>query len=83
MYGLIKIECKDINIQRTGIIWLKAHTRSASNKKGVYQGKGWKIVKSDDIDKNFELFMNIYELFKLDNPKVEPVYKKYPTTLKL
>ena len=76
-------ECKDINIQRTGIIWLKAHTRSASNKKGVYQGKGWKIVKSDDIDKNFELFMNIYELFKLDNPKVEPVYKKYPTTLKL
>lgn len=76
-------ECKDINIQRTGIIWLKAHTRSASNKKGEYQGKGWKIVKSDDIDKNFELFMNIYELFKLDNPKVEPVYKKYPTTLKL
>ena len=76
-------ECKDINIQRTGIIWLKAHTRSASKKKGEYQGKGWKIVKSDDIDKNFELFMNIYELFKLDNPKVEPVYKKYPTTLKL
>lgn len=76
-------ECKDINIQRTGIIWLKAHTRSASKKKGEYQGKGWKIVKSDDIDKNFELFMNIYELFKLDNPNVEPVYKKYPTTLKL
>lgn len=76
-------ESKDIDIQRTGIIWLKAHTRSASKKKGEYQGKGWKIVKSDDIDKNFELFMNIYELFKLDNPKVEPVYKKYPTTLKL
>lgn len=76
-------ECRDIDIQRTGIIWLKAQTRSTSKKKGEYQGKGWKIVKSDDIDKNFELFKSIYQLFKLDNPKVEPVYKKYPTTIKL
>ena len=35
-------ECKGIKIERTGIIWLKAHTRSASKKKGVYQVKGGK-----------------------------------------
>ena len=37
-------ECKGIKIERTGIIWLKAHTRSASKKKGVYQGKGLSLI---------------------------------------
>ena len=76
-------ECKDIEIQRTGIIWLKAQSRGPSKKKGIYQGKGWKIVNVDDIDKNFELFQMIYKLYQLENPTTEPVYQQYPTTLKL
>ena len=76
-------ESKGIKIDRTGIIWLKAHTRSASKKKGVYQGKGWQVRVIDDIDKNFELFKMIYELYKLENPVTEPIYNSYPTTLKL
>ena len=76
-------EAKGIKIDRTGIIWLKAHTRSASKKKGVYQGKGWQIKVIDDINKNFELFKMIYELYKLENPTTEPIYNSYPTTLKL
>lgn len=76
-------ECKGIKIDRTGILWLKAHTRSKSSKKGTYQGKGWQIKVTDDIDKNFELFKMIYELYKLENPVTEPIYNSYPTTLKL
>lgn len=76
-------ETKGIKIQRTGIIWLKANTRSASKKKGVYQGKGWQIKSIDEIDYNFDLFQTIYKLYLLDNPKTEPIYKSYPTTLKL
>ena len=76
-------ESKGIKIDRTGIIWLKAHTRSASKKKGLYQGKGWQVRVIDDIDKNFELFKMIYELYKLENPVTEPIYNSYPTTLKL
>ena len=76
-------ESKGIKIQRTGIIWLKASTRSASNKKGVYQGKGWQIKTIDEIDKNFELFQMIYKLYSLENPVTEPIYNSYPTTLKL
>ena len=76
-------ESKGIKIDRTGIIWLKAHTRSASKKKGVYQGSGWQVRIVDDIDKNFELFKMIYELYKLENPVTEPIYNSYPTTLKL
>jgi hypothetical protein len=76
-------ESKGIKIDRTGIIWLKAHTKGPSKKKGVYQGKGWQLRIIDDIDKNFELFKMIYELYKLENPVTEPIYNSYPTTLKL
>jgi len=76
-------ECKDIKIERTGIIWLKAQSRGPSKMKGKIQGKGWKVIQVDDIDKNFELFKMIYELYKLENPVTEPIYNSYPTTLKL
>ena len=76
-------ECKGINIERTGIIWLKAQSRGPSKQKNVIQGAGWKLLQVDDIDKNFELFKMIYELYKLENPTTEPIYNSYPTTLKL
>ena len=76
-------ESKGIKIDRTGIIWLKAHSRGPSKKEGVYQGKGWKIKVVDEIDYNFDLFKTIYKLYNLENPTVEPIYNSYPTTLKL
>ena len=76
-------EVKGIKIDRTGIIWLKSSTRSSSKKKGVYQGKGWQIKVIDEIDYNFDLFKTIYKLYLLENPNTEPIYKSYPTTLKL
>ena len=82
-YAKAMEESKGIKIDRTGIIWLKAHTRSKSKKKGVYQGKGWQIRQVDEIDKNFELFEMIYKLYSLENPTIEPIYNCYPTTLKI
>ena len=76
-------EAKGIKIDRTGIIWLKANTRSASKQKGKYQGKGWQIKVVDEIEENFELFKLIYKLYSLENPTTEPIYNSYPTTLKL
>ena len=76
-------ESRDVKIERTGILWLKAHSRGPSKQKKVIQGKGWKLLQIDDIDKNFELFKLIYELYKLENPITEPIYNSYPTTLKL
>ena len=76
-------ESKDIKIERTGIIWLKAQSRGPSKQKGKIQGRGWKIIEVNEIDKNFELFKMIYELYKLENPVTEPIYNSYPTTLKL
>lgn len=76
-------EAKGIKIQRTGIIWLKAHSRGPSKQKNVIQGKGWKVLQIDEIEENFELFKMIYKLYSLENPNTEPIYKSYPTTLKL
>ena len=76
-------ETKGIKIERSGIIWLKAHSRGPSKKEGVYQGKGWKIKVVDEIDYNFDLFKTIYKLYNLENPTVEPIYNSYPTTIKL
>ena len=76
-------ESKGVNIERTGIIWLKAQSRGPSKQKNVIQGKGWKLLQIDEIDKNFELFQMIYKLYSLENPNTEPIYNSYPTTLKL
>ena len=76
-------ESKGVKIERTGVLWLKAHSRGPSKQKKVIQGKGWKLLNIDDIDGNFELFKMIYKLYSLEHPVVEPIYNSYPTTLKL
>ena len=82
-YAVALKESKGIEIERTGIIWLKAYTRSASKKKGVYQGKGWQIKNIDNIEENFELFKLIYRLYTIENHNTETIYNSYPTSLKL
>ena len=76
-------ESRDVEIERTGIIWLKAKCRGPSKQKGVMQGKGWKVLQVDEIEKNVKLFQNIYELYQLENPNTEPIYNSYPTTIKV
>lgn len=76
-------ETKGIKIDRTAILWLKASTRGADKSGKKIQGKGWELKTIDDIEKNFELFQTIYKLYELDNPKTQPIFYSYPTTIKL
>ena len=76
-------ESRGIKIDRTAVLWLKAHSRGPSKQKNVIQGKGWKLLVVDEIEKNFELFKLIYKLYALENPNTEPIYNKYPTTIKV
>jgi hypothetical protein len=69
-------------ITRTGIIWLKASTRK-EGKEGQMQGKGWQVKIVDDIEKNFEMFTKIQDIFKLENPGFSPYTEQLPTTVKL
>ena len=76
-------ECRGIEIERTGILWLKSQKRGPSKKKGCIQGAGWELKVIDKIEENFELFKLIQRLYDLENPDTEPIYRKYPTVLKL
>lgn len=76
-------ELRGIHVDKCGIVWLKAATRTHSKKEGVYQGEGWQVIESENIDKDFEAFLKIYDVFKIFNPKVEPYIKSYPVEVKL
>lgn len=76
-------EMYNVKIDRTGILWLKSAKRGASKQKDVIQGKGWELKPVDSIEENFELFQCVYKLFSIENPKVEPLIKQYPTSIKL
>lgn len=76
-------ECAGIHIDKAGILWLKASTRKASKRQGVYQGEGWQIKVVEDLSRDFEAFQNVYRIFELYNVKVEPYTKSYPTEISL
>jgi len=71
-------------VTRTGIIWLKSSKQKADKKGEKIQGKGWEIVTSDrSIEENWELFSKVYDLYKLENPKQEPSFNQFPTSVQL
>jgi hypothetical protein len=76
-------ETHDKHIERTGILWLKASTRGEDKSGKKIQGKGWQLKEVDDIDRNFEMFLKIYDIFKLENPDAKPATETLPTTCKM
>lgn len=72
-------ETHDTPITKTGILWLKAATRTDKE----YQGKGWQIKIIDDIEKNMQIFNKIYDIYKLENPNDKPITHSFPTSVEL
>jgi hypothetical protein len=69
-------------ITHTGILWVKANTRS-EGKGGKIQGKGWELKIVSDIENNFKMFKNIQEIYKLENPNHKPHTEILPTSVKI
>lgn len=76
-------ELKHIHVDRAGILWLKAATRKPSTKPGIYQGEGWQVKFSEDIEADFKAFKHVYEIYKIYNPDIKPIIKAYPTEIEL
>jgi hypothetical protein len=69
-------------IDGVGILWLKSSKRKKDEDK--FTGQGWEIVFPDKtIDEYFKMFMNIYEIYLLENPNQKPLFESYPTSIKL
>ena len=75
-------ETHDEKVTHTGILWVKANTRS-EGKGDKIQGKGWELKFVNDIEKNFKMFKNIYEIYTLENPNFKPVTETLPTSVKI
>jgi len=69
-------------IEKIGILWLKSSKRST--KEGKMQGQGWEIIEPDkSIDDYFRMFLNIYEIYKLETPNDKPYFESLPTTVRI
>lgn len=75
-------ETHDTKVSKTGILWLKAATRT-EGKNGAMQGHGWQVKIIDDIEKNLEIFNKIYDIYRLENPNDKPIHMQYPTSIKI
>jgi hypothetical protein len=75
-------ETHDTPIEETGILWLKAATRG-EGKGDAIQGKGWQLKTIGYINHNFEMFLKIYDIYKLENPDSKPMTELLPTSVKL
>jgi len=76
-------ETHNEHVTDTGIIWLKAATRGEDKKGEKIQGAGWQLKVIGDIDKNFEMFTKVYDIYKLENPDDAPYSQSLPTSVKL
>lgn len=78
-------ETHDEKVTHTGLLWVKSNTRGGSknSKLGKIQGKGWELKIVSDIDKNFNMFKNIHEIYKLENPDSKPYTESLPTSIKI
>ena len=76
-------ETHDEKIEETGILWLKASTRGEDRKGKNIQGAGWQLKPIGDVERNFEIFLKIYDIYKIENPDITPYSQMFPTSVKL
>jgi hypothetical protein len=76
-------ETHNESIEETGILWLKASTRGEDKKGEKIQGAGWQLKVVSDIDRNFEMFTKIQDIYHLENPDAKPATETLPTTVKI
>lgn len=76
-------ETFDTKIERTAIIWLKSPSRKIDKSGKKIQGDGWALKEAEDIEHNFEMFSKIYDIFRMENPKMVPMSEILPNIIQL
>jgi hypothetical protein len=68
-------------IEGVAILWLKASTRG--EKKDKIQGKGWELKVIENINDNFDMFIKVYDIYRLENPDAKPSTETLPISIKI
>jgi len=74
----------DMEIQRTGIFWMKAQTRGADKTGKKIQGEGWQLKEYERnwLD-SYDLFEAVFKIWKNENPDFRPKNLIYPSEVDL
>lgn len=76
-------ECFGVEVNKTGVLWLKSKSRGEDKNNKLIKGKGWEIYESSrSYKKNMELFRCTKSLFDLTNPKHKPFQTSFPINIK-
>lgn len=76
-------ETFDKKISNTAIIWLKSPSRKPDKSGKKMQGNGWALKPAENYKVNFDMFLKVYDIFKLTNEYDEPISERIPNILKL
>jgi hypothetical protein len=69
----------DMQIDRVGILWLKAQTRGEDKKGKSIQGAGWQLKEFDrHYEESYKLFRHIRAIWDEENPDYRPKNMIYP-----
>jgi hypothetical protein len=69
----------DMQIDRVGILWLKAQTRGEDKKGKSIQGAGWQLKEFDrHYEESYKLFEHIRAIWDEENPNYRPKNMIYP-----
>lgn len=85
-YAMLWNSKSQYKIEKTGVLWLKAATRTEKIdfSKDVMQGKGWQVKTFErSYEESFEIFKHTHEIWRVENPRYVPANLIYPLTLKL
>ena len=79
-------ERKGIKVDRCGVVWFKASTRSTKIdlKRNIVQGQGWQILFVEDMRQAFDVFLLANQMYHVISPgPVQPLTASYPTEISL
>jgi hypothetical protein len=65
-------------IQRYGIMHLESTHRGRDSKGKSIQGKGWKLIECENVDKEWEDFKHVHAIWRRKNPDFKPFTFSYP-----
>lgn len=74
----------DLQIERSGILWLNAKTRGADRQGKKIQGKGWQLKEFDrPCQESFKIFKHCKAIYDEENPDSKPKNLLYPDRFKM
>lgn len=80
-YKIFAQETNGYQIDKRGVLHLKAKTRGPRN--GKIQGKGWQLIEQTDDEGDWKKLKIAIAAFKAYNPNAKPNLRRYPVTLSM